>query len=138
MIFDKIRAKQDTKFELLNKALDTIITQNHEIQKSVETLKAKHDDLLLKITHLEHENSDYKKRVSVLEWSLDQFERKACSATIEIRNLPKLENENEDVLIHTIQQLGLTLGLETSIDPSEIRDISVPSLKQLSSTSPQL
>lgn len=38
-------------------------------------------------------------------------------------DIPKSENENKKVLIDTIQQVGSTLGLETPLHQSEIRDI---------------
>ncbi|CAG4978227.1 unnamed protein product [Parnassius apollo] len=37
VMFAELKTQQDQKFELLNTALMTIVTQNQEIQKSVET-----------------------------------------------------------------------------------------------------
>lgn len=122
-LLDQIKNQQDSKFELLNNALATIITQNQDIQRSVETLTLKHDDLVAKMNLLEQENKEYKKRVLTLEHTLEQLDKNAHCSTIEIRNIPKQENENKKVLIDTIQQLGLTLGLETPIHQSEIKDI---------------
>ncbi|CAB3246049.1 unnamed protein product [Arctia plantaginis] len=122
-MLDQIMTQQETKFDLLNNTLATVMTQNQAIQKSVETLTNKHDALLMKISQLERENGAYRERISTLERNLDSLERSVRRSTIEIRNLPSQEHENKALLIETIQQVGLTLGLETPIHKSEIKDI---------------
>lgn len=122
-MLDQIKAQQEHKFESLNNTLITITNQNLEIRKSVESLTSKHEDLLIKINNLEKENSEYKMRVLNLEQKLDHLEKSTCASTIEIRNLPKLKDENKSVLINTIQTISSTLGLETPVQQSEIRDI---------------
>ncbi|CAG5005421.1 unnamed protein product [Parnassius apollo] len=122
-MFSELKEQQDHKFELLNNTLTAIMTQNQDLHKSLEMFTNRHEELLQKIYILEQENNDYKKRVCVLEHKLDHLERNASSTTIEIRNLSKQNNENKEVLTHIIQKLGSTLGLETSIQESEIRNI---------------
>ncbi|CAG5055547.1 unnamed protein product [Parnassius apollo] len=99
------------------------MTQNQDLHKSLEMFTNRHEELLQKINILEQENNDYKKRVCVLEHKLNHLERNASTTTIEIRNLFKQSNENKEALTHIIQKLGSTLGLETSIQESEIRNI---------------
>ncbi|CAK1582400.1 unnamed protein product [Parnassius mnemosyne] len=122
-MFEQLTAQQENKFESLNNTLATIISRNQTIQNSVDSLTAKHDDLQKKIDHLEQENNEYKKRVANLENRLDHLEKSVRCSTIEIRNLPKLEVENKKTLIDIIHLVGSTLGLETPIHQSEIRDI---------------
>lgn len=122
-MFSEFKEQHDHKYESINTALTTIMTQNLEIQKSVETLTCQHEHLLTKINNLEQENSTYKKRLSYLETKLDLLEKSSYSTTIEIRNLPKQIQETKTYFTDTIKTLGSTLGLETPIQNSEIRNI---------------
>ncbi|CAG5059985.1 unnamed protein product [Parnassius apollo] len=123
VMFAELKTQQDQKFELLNTALMTIVTQNQEIQKSVATLTHQHQDLLAKINHLELENNEYKQQILTLETKLDLLEKCTRGNSIELRNLPVQTNENKTVLNDIIHKLGLTLGLNTPIQDSEIRNI---------------
>ncbi|CAG5021331.1 unnamed protein product [Parnassius apollo] len=124
VMFAELKTPQDQKFELLNTALMTIVTQNQEIQKSVETLTHQHQDLLAKINHLELENNEYKQQILTLETKLDFLEKCARGNSIEIRNCTgRQTNENKIVLTDIIHKLGLTLGLNTPIQDLEIRNI---------------
>lgn len=82
------------------------MSQNQDIQNNVELLKNRQDDLILRINNLEQENSEYKQQVTSLESQLDQLERKLCSASIEVRNIPKQEKESKNTLITILQNLG--------------------------------
>ncbi|CAG5044794.1 unnamed protein product [Parnassius apollo] len=85
VMFAELKTQQDQKFELLNTALMTIVTQNQEIQKSVVTLTHQHQDLLAKINHLELENNEYKQQILILETKLDLLEKCARGNSIDQR-----------------------------------------------------
>lgn len=53
-IFAEIRAQQDQKFEALTSALSTIITQNQDIQKSVDFMTGQYEGMLSKVSCLEN------------------------------------------------------------------------------------
>ena len=122
-MFAEFTLQQDQKFDLLNTTLNTIMTQNQVIQNSVTALTAQHQDLLDKIQHLEEENCEYKKRITTLDSQINQLEMNARCTTIELRNVPKQQIDNKNVLTNIIQKLGSSLKLETPIVASEIRDI---------------
>lgn len=122
-MFLEIKTQQDEKFDLLSNSMITIMNQNQEIQKSVVNIGSQYEDLQLKVTNLEQENCQYKKRVLSLEKKLDQLEKNARCTTIEIRNLPKLENESKSTLATAVQNLGKKLGLETVVHELEIKEI---------------
>lgn len=62
--------------------------------------------------------------MSALESKLDFLEKQSRCSSIEIRNLPKQNSESKQSLSNLVQNLGLSLGLETPIQASEIRDVS--------------
>lgn len=122
-LFLDMKDQQDQKFEVLNNALITIMTQNQDIKNSITTLTRQNDQLQSEIKDLKEENKQYKTRLSKLESQLDMQEKKSYSSMIEIRNLPTASNQNKNDLISIIQNIGLTIGLDTPIQESEIKDI---------------
>ncbi|KOB52344.1 Zinc finger DNA binding protein [Operophtera brumata] len=122
-MFAEIRTQQDVKFEALTSALTTIIAQNQDIQKSVDFLTSQYDGLSSKVSCLENEHLEYKKRVVNLEKKLHFMERQARSSTIEIRNIPKQPNENKQLISKIVQNIGVSLGLEAPFLDTEFKDI---------------
>ncbi|PZC80265.1 hypothetical protein B5X24_HaOG214964 [Helicoverpa armigera] len=123
LMFADLKSQHDQKYDLLNNALLTIITQNQEIQKSVLNISNNHQELLTKINKLESENLEYKHRLSSLEKQLDFIEKSTRSGTMEVRNLPKQENESKQILTDIIRNISVQVNLEKPIHESEIRDI---------------
>lgn len=122
-MFVELKSQHEHKYDLLNNALLTIITQNQEIQKAVVTLTNNHQELLTKIDKLELENNEHKSRILTLEKQLESVEKCARSSTMEVRNFPKQENESKQTLINIIKTISTKLCLETPIHDTEIRDI---------------
>ncbi|CAG4939262.1 unnamed protein product [Colias eurytheme] len=102
-MFIELKEQQDMKFESLSNVLTTIMSQNQDIQKSVETISGQHQDLLFKIHELEQENKEYKDRVASLELKLEQLEKSAHCTTLEVRNLHKQPNENKETLTTSVR-----------------------------------
>ncbi|XP_052755374.1 uncharacterized protein LOC128201709 [Galleria mellonella] len=103
--------------------MGVLINQNQEIQKSMEFISGQYEELLLKVGNLEHENVEYRKRVANLEGKLEVLERKTISSTIEIRNIPKQNNENKQILTDIVKNVGTALSLDMPIMDQEVRDI---------------
>lgn len=122
-MFAEIRSQQDSKFESLNNALLAIMAQNKDIQNSVETMTSKHEQLLEKINVLEQENLKSKNQILALELKVETLEKHARNSMIEIRNLPKHEEENKGDLVVLLKKIGLTLGVVNPIEKTDIRDI---------------
>ncbi|XP_075990156.1 uncharacterized protein LOC142985795 [Anticarsia gemmatalis] len=124
-MFIELKAQHDNKYELLNNALMTIITQNQDIQKTVVTLTNNHKELLTKITSLEQENKEQKQLISTLEIKLDFIEKSTRSSTLEVRNIPKQDNESKQTLVGVIKHISSKLchGQDTPIRESDTRDI---------------
>lgn len=122
-MFADIKSQQDLKFEALSSAMNVIITQNQEIQKSIVSMNRQHEVLIQKTDSLEIENKECKARISVLENRVEILEKQTRCSTIEIRNIPKQEQENKQNVISIVQDIGSALGLASPIRGSEIREI---------------
>lgn len=116
--------QQDAKFNSLNAAMTSVMSQNAEIHKSIEFMSQKYDDLLSKMNTLQHENNEYKSRITTLESKLEHLERNSkasCVENVEIRNVPKSETEKKDTLLNLVKNVGS--ALQENIQDSDIRDI---------------
>lgn len=123
LMFNDLKTQQDEKFDSLTSAIQVVINQNQDIQKSVDIITNQHEDMLMKICSLEKENNEYKKRVLILEHKIELLEKHTCNSSIEIRNVPKQANENKQLLANLVKNIGTALGSQSTIVDSEIRDI---------------
>lgn len=123
VLISELKEQQENKFDDLNSALLMIVAQNQDIQKSISMLTMQNENLQVELKQLKQENNDFKQKVSTLENQLEQMELKCCKTMIEIRNLPKAENENKKDLTTIVQNIGKTTGLETPLKDCDIKDI---------------
>lgn len=88
-------------------------------------MSEKYDNLLQKMDLLEAENKTYKKQVAILENRLEVLEKNSHSTCMEIRNIPKLTKdvENRETYIKYLNCIANTVGLETEIADTQIRNV---------------
>lgn len=113
--------QQNAKFKSLSVAMESMITQNTEIQKSIEFMSNKYDEVLSKLNTLQQENNEYKAQITSLELKLELQERNSRASCVEIRNIPKTEAEKKETLLSLVKSVGN--ALEENIHDSEIRDV---------------
>lgn len=90
--------KQDEKFETLSVALNSVISQNAEIHKSVDFMAQKYDELLAKLDTVQRENSAYKAHIVTLESKIEVLERNSKVSAVEIKNILKSATEKKESL----------------------------------------
>ncbi|KAJ8724445.1 hypothetical protein PYW08_015919 [Mythimna loreyi] len=100
--------------------------RDEEIKESISFLSEKYDVALKQIESLKSEKNEDKKRIIALEERVDYLEKKTCSATIEIRNVPKLiseqnKYEGKEDLSNFICKMGKIVDAE--IKYNDIKDI---------------
>lgn len=102
----------------------TLLLKNDELQKSVNILSSRHDEMIAKVETLEKINLSQAKHIKHLENRIDIFENKSICTTIELRNIPKQnrECENRQTYINYVAEMAKAIGLETTIEKSQIRD----------------
>ncbi|CAK1593963.1 unnamed protein product [Parnassius mnemosyne] len=88
-----------------------------------QVTNTKYDELLQRMTVLEQENLHYKKYVQELENKLDYLEKFSRSTNLEMRNIPKQDNENRRTLLDISKKVGSIVQLEPNLQDAEIRDI---------------
>lgn len=122
-LFSSLAAEQVSRFRELQATLQK---QSEEIKESISFLSEKYDVALNQIESLQNERKEDRKRIIALEERVDYLERKTCSATIEIRNVPKLISDNnkfegKEELGNFMSELGKTVDAE--IKDTDIKDI---------------
>ncbi|CAH2097511.1 unnamed protein product [Euphydryas editha] len=128
-IFTSFSQDQGKLFNELNKTIMDIKEQNEELKKSVDMMSHKYDEFLSRISALELERKEDKKIISQLEEKIEKMEQKSRCAAIEIRNIPKTNEETKSNLCSIIKNVGKVLNLDL-ID-SDIKDIYRISSKDL-------
>lgn len=115
---------------------DEIKNTNLEIEKSLDFLSTKYDDLTSKIDTLEgivHDNRQY---ILTLESNLEELNRRSCSEKLEIRNIPYSHTESLNDLTKMVDQLMKTINMD--ISPQDIINIQRIVGKKTDSLNPVL
>ncbi|KAL4702638.1 hypothetical protein ACJJTC_003339 [Scirpophaga incertulas] len=96
--------QQDTDIKLANikssmdeihKQNSGILASNAEIEKSIDFLSKKYDDLCTQLNGYQEKTKEYNDRFEKLENKCEELERNSRNSTLEIRNVPT--NKNKDV-----------------------------------------
>lgn len=122
-MFAEIKSEQSRKYSSLNESMDKVVKQNQDIIKSVEFISAQYEDVKSRMVILEKENKKYQEKIKELENKIDYQEKGRLSTTIEIRNIPKQQNETYDTLTKVTKDLGSTLDIQPPLKCGDIRDI---------------
>ncbi|CAG9786380.1 unnamed protein product [Diatraea saccharalis] len=120
MLMD-LKLQQNEKFSSFQNDILSIGQQYSEIQKSLEFMSAKYDDVLVKLDKVQQENKDYKTRIHMLENKIDLLECSSRTATMELRNLPLLKTENKTTLSAIVCKLSEVINQPVQVN--QIRDI---------------
>lgn len=120
-MFKEFESQQNTKFEKLIESVLIIKDQNTEIQKSMDFLSSKYDEVLEKVHGLEQKNKSYELKIESLESKIEQLERNSRSAMIELRNVPKQDSENKLLLSNIVKKVGEVI--QQPISTSDIQDV---------------
>lgn len=122
-MFSELKLQQERKFDGLTSVMNTVIEQNQEIKHSVEFMSQQYDEMLSKMNHLETQNAEYKRQIKLLESKLESVERNSHASAIEIRNIPKLKQENKQILCEIVKNIGSVVSPQNCVHESELRDV---------------
>lgn len=120
-MFEDLKVQQDSKFASLKAVVTEISTQNAGIQKSIDFLSSRYDEVMQKVEVLQNNYDKSQDYIRLLENKIEFLEKKECSTSIEIRNVPKLPKENKDALCRIVKHTSELI--ECKVDDSAIRHI---------------
>ncbi|CAG4959012.1 unnamed protein product [Parnassius apollo] len=111
-----------------------LLASNSEIEKSIEFLSCKYDEICGELKNVHSQNMIYGDRLSKLENTTEEIERFSRSSSIEIRNLPiKLPLSQDDQVVIACRIFS---ELSTKVQTSDIYDIRCLPSKQDTKTVP--
>lgn len=120
-MFADLERRQDAKFESLKTVVSEIKEQTSEIQKSIDFMSEKYDQVVERMNVMQtkmDENRDY---IKSLESKIENLERGARARSIELKNIPKLHEENKQNLRETVLKIGTII--DYNIKESDISNI---------------
>lgn len=119
-MFVNFETKQNSKFDKLMDSIIIIKDQNNDIQKSVDFLSTRYDELLQQLANMEQKNKSYEQKIEYLESKIELLERNSRSTTVEIKNIPRQPSENKSLLRSVVKKVGDVIG--QPISDSDIND----------------
>ncbi|CAH0399860.1 unnamed protein product [Chilo suppressalis] len=116
------RDETNNKLSSLQTSMNDIKTQNKElilsnseIEKSIEFLALKYDDLCLQLNGFQEKAKVSDERLIKLEGCVEEFERNFRSSAIEIRNLPIKIKPTQEHLITISMKIFKELSIDVSM-----------------------
>lgn len=120
-MFADLERRQDAKFESLKTVVSEIKEQTSEIQKSIDFMSEKYDQVVERMNVMETEMDENRDYIKSLESKIEILERGARARSIEIKNIPKLHEENNQNLRETVMKIGTLI--DYTIKESDISNI---------------
>lgn len=118
---DKTLSRLVSDMSELKTQCNQIQKSNLEIEKAMEFMNDKYEDMRNHIDELNKERKEDKQLISNLEKQIHCLQLKSRPATIEIRNIANREKENTSDLTAVVTEVGKALSL--TIQPSDLRDV---------------
>lgn len=120
-MFVEFERRQDSKFESMRAVFSEIKDQTTEIQKSIDFMSAKYDQVIEKTNIMQTEIDESKDYIKSLHSKIELLERGARAKSIELRNIPKLHEENKQILRKTVLKIGSLIDYD--LKESDISNI---------------
>lgn len=139
-VLGALQAQQNMRLDSLEKQISKISNQNAtthknnlEIEKSINFLSDKLDDIQSTISRLEEDRNILSGQISKIDDKCDAIERNSRKTSIQIRNVPKQQGETKEKLFSMV--LKLSASIAVSMEKSELRDVFRVSSKPGQATS---
>lgn len=126
-MFSKFASEHKARLDNLESTLSEIKIQNEAINLSISTLSDKYDELQKELQSFRQERKEQNSYIKLLENKIETLERQSCAVKLEIRNIPKMQNENKQALCEAVKKIGNTLKLQ--LQNSDIKDVYRPFAK---------
>lgn len=121
-------SEQSTMLRQLTEDVSAIKIQNENIQKfnkemedSIDTIKHSCVELNNRMDKFEKDRNDCRNGLLNLEKKVESMELSSRSSSVEIRNIPAIDNETSTDLFNIVSATGKALNIE--IQKSQIRDV---------------
>lgn len=114
-------AEQQKEIKNITSTLLEIKETNTNIENSIALLSAQNAELASKITHLENKSREDREYIALLEEKVENLQMGQRKTNLEIKNVPKKNDESKEDLIEMVLRLSSTIG--GSLRREDITDI---------------
>lgn len=114
-------AEQQKDIKNIIPTLLDIKQTNTNIENSIALLSAQNLELTNKITELENKSRDDRNHIAILEERLEHLQMGLRKSNLEIKNVPKKNNESKEDLIEMVLCLSTSIG--GNLRKEDIKDI---------------
>lgn len=128
VLMNAFQSQQNSRLDVLEKHMsdikaqtDSTLTKTRDIEKSIELVTVKVNDVQVTIDRLEKERKQLYTQITSMEAKCDAIERTSRKTSIQIRNVPRQKAETKEKLFNMIRELSSTLDME--IGTVELRDV---------------
>ncbi|CAH0401853.1 unnamed protein product [Chilo suppressalis] len=108
-MMNEFRIDQDSRWARVDRAMEELTSQNKkiiesnsEIKKMLQDTKKQNHELRVKIKIIENEYTDAKLKIDELEEQVHELQKNQFKRTIEIKNVPRLQNEDLHTMLDNI------------------------------------
>lgn len=116
---------QENELKIITPALLQIKESNANIENSIAFLAAQNEELKKKVDKLEHDKKEDREYINLLEEKIEDLQRDGRKKNLEIKNVPKIENETRGDLIDMVIKLSEAINCKiTSANISDIYRVS--------------
>ncbi|XP_045764364.1 uncharacterized protein LOC123866730 [Maniola jurtina] len=116
-----LMSSQENEFKKNATTLKEIQRTNINIENSLAFLSAQNEEFKKKIESLEGQIKEDKKYITILESKIEEVQRDSRKTNLELKNVPKKNNESKGDLIDMV--MCLSNNIDCKINKSDIRDI---------------
>ncbi|CAH0398501.1 unnamed protein product [Chilo suppressalis] len=122
---DTMLSNIQESMNVIKKQNDELLTSNSEIEKSIEFLSIKYDEIHNQLMCFQTKTKENEERFLRMEEKTEELERNSRSSTLEIRNIPIPKNPSQADLVQIVTPIFKTICVEvTHSDIFDIRHFS--------------
>lgn len=105
----------------LKRECQEIKKTNTEIEKGIEFMNKNQEEIAIKVKEIEKDKTANTDAIKILETQIQDIHFQTRQATIELRNIPVVENEKFDNLFSIVSKIGKAMEFDISL--GDLRDI---------------
>lgn len=120
-MIQSLKTSQETEMKKITPTLIEIQQTNRNIENSLAFLTSQNEELKKKVEQFELQARKDRESISLLEDKIEELQRDRRKQNVEIKNVPREDEENRASLINMIMNLSKNVG--HNLAKSDIKDI---------------
>lgn len=120
-MIEALWSSQQQDIKNIPDTLKEIHQTNLNIEKSISLLYAQNEELTKKVTQLENKAKEDRDYIVLLEEKIENLQMGSRKSSLEIKNVPRQNNETKEDLVDMVLCLSSSIG--STLNRSDIKDV---------------